>query len=70
MQLYEQGEGTEKRSEEQKRMLVRGYLDKAVNEAIEQNLFRTMEVKKEDDDFLYHFIKRNKKIAKQKSSGR
>ena len=70
MQLYEQGEGTEKRSEEQKRMLVRGYLDKAVNEAIEQNLFRTMEVKKQDDDYLYHFIKRNRKIAKQKSSGR
>ncbi len=62
--LYSNRSGTADRlsrlSEEQKKSLVRNYLDKIVNDTVEKNLFRTVIVSPVDDDEFYHYIKRVK----------
>lgn len=45
-------------SEEQKKSLVRNYMDKVINDTIEKNLFRTVIVSPKDDDEFYHYLKR------------
>lgn len=47
-------------SDEQKKSLVRNYMDKIVNDTVEKNLFRTVIVSPADDDEFYHYIKRVK----------
>ena len=47
-------------SDEQKKTLVRNYIDKIVNDTVEKNLFRTVVVSQVDDDEFYHYIKRIK----------
>lgn len=47
-------------SDEQKKSLVRNYMDKIVNDTVERNLFRTVIVSPADDDEFYHYIKRVK----------
>lgn len=47
-------------SDEQKKSLVRNYVDKVVNDTVEKNLFRTVVVSPADDDEFYHYIKRVK----------
>lgn len=49
-----------KLSDEQKKSLVRNYMDKIVNDTVEKNLFRTVIVSPADDDEFYHYIKRVK----------
>lgn len=51
---------TSRLTDEQKKTLVREYLDKIVNETVEKNLFRTAIVSAADDDDFYHYIKRVK----------
>jgi len=44
-------------SDEQKKSLIRGSIDRIINDTVERNLFRTVIVSPSDDDEFYHYIK-------------
>ena len=56
----EESDRLSKLSDEQKKTLVRNYMDKIVNDTVEKNLFRSVTVSETDDDLFYHYIKRVK----------
>ncbi len=67
--LYAPGCGQEARlsslPDKEKKHLVQSYIDKIVNDTVEENLFRTVTVSPDEDDKFYHYLKRVRETMHQ-----